>query len=123
MRKYMNILKKISKEKMKNNNEKCNRWLRIMVVKEGEKKERKKEKKKKGNVASGKWDVWESWCEINKKNKCFMYLSICGIKLMCILSFTFESNCETNLKALLECMNRQYFFSSYIKIKKVKAKF
>ena len=52
MRKYMNILKKISKEKKKNNNEKCNRWLRIMVVKEGEKKERKKEKKK---SECGKW--------------------------------------------------------------------
>ena len=68
-----------------------------MVVKEGEKKERKK-KEKSGNVASGKWDVWESWCERNKKNKWFMYLSIGGIKVMCILSFTFEGNCGTKWK-------------------------
>ena len=90
--------------------------------KRGGKKERKK-KEKSGNVASGKWDMWESWCERNKKNKLFMYLSIGGIKVMCVLSFTFKSNYETNLKALLKYMNRQYFFSSYIKIKKVKAKF
>ena len=76
-----------------------------MVVKEGEKKERKK-KEKSGNVASGKWDMWGSWCERNKKNKLLMYLSIGGIKVMCILSFTFEGNCETNLKVLLKYMNR-----------------
>ena len=39
-----------------------------------------------------------------------MYLLTCGIKLVCTLFFTFEGNCETNLKALLECMNKQYFF-------------
>ena len=42
---------------------------------------------------------------------------------MCTLSFTFEGNCGTNLKALLECMNRQYFFPFYTKIKKKKVKF
>ena len=47
-----------------------------------------------------------------------MYLLISGIKLMCTLSFTFEGNCGINLKALLECMNKQYFFSFYTKIKK-----
>ena len=52
-----------------------------------------------------------------------MYLLTCYIKLMCILSFTFGGNCGTTLKALLECMNRQYFFSFYTKIKKKKAKF
>ena len=52
-----------------------------------------------------------------------MYLSTSGIKLLCTLSFTFESNCGTNLKALLECMNRQYFFPFYTKIKKQKEKF
>ena len=45
--------------------------------KRGEKKRKEKIKKEKsGNVASGKWDVWESWCERNKKNKLFMYLLI-----------------------------------------------
>ena len=52
-----------------------------------------------------------------------MYLLINGIKLMCTLSFTFEGNCEINLKALLECMNKQYFFPFYTKIKKKKVKF
>ena len=52
-----------------------------------------------------------------------MYLLTCDIKLVCILSFTFGGNCGTTLKALLECMNRQYFFSFYTKIKKKKAKF
>ena len=47
-----------------------------------------------------------------------MYLLTGGIKLVCILSFTFKGNCETNLKALLEFMNKQYFFSFYTKIKK-----
>ena len=51
-----------------------------------------------------------------------MYLLI-GIKLMCTLSFTFEGNCGTNLKALLKCMNRQYFFSFKTKIKTEKVKF
>ena len=77
-----------------------------MVVKEGEKKKERKKKEKSGNVASGKWDVWESWCERNKKNKWFMYLWIVSVKVICILSFTFEGNCETNLKALLKYMNR-----------------
>ena len=36
-----------------------------------------------------------------------MYFLTCGIKLVYILSFTFESNRGTNLKAILECMNRQ----------------
>ena len=52
-----------------------------------------------------------------------MYLLRDGIKLMCILSFTFEGNCRTNLKALLECMDKQYFFPFYTKIKKKKVKF
>ena len=52
-----------------------------------------------------------------------MYLLTSDIKLVCTLSFTFEGNCGTNLKALLECMNRQYFFPFYTKIKKKKAKF
>ena len=53
-----------------------------------------------------------------------MYLLTCRIKLMCTLSFTFKGNCRTNLKALLECMNRQYFFFPfYTKIKKKKVKF
>ena len=52
-----------------------------------------------------------------------MYLLISGIKLVCTLSFTFKGNCGINLKALLECMNRQYFFLFYIKIKKKKLKF
>ena len=52
-----------------------------------------------------------------------MYLLIGDIKLMCTLSFTFEGNCGTNSKTLLECMNRQYFFSFYTKIKKKKVKF
>ena len=53
-----------------------------------------------------------------------MYLLTGDIKLVCTLSFTFKGNCGTNLKALLECMNRQFFFFSfYIKIKKKKVKF
>ena len=52
-----------------------------------------------------------------------MYLLTCGIKLVCTLSFTFEDNCGTNLKALLEYMNRQYFFPFYTKIKRKKVKF
>ena len=52
-----------------------------------------------------------------------MYLLTDSIKLVCILSFTFEGNCGTNLKALLECMNKQYFFPFYTKIKKKKVKF
>ena len=60
----------------------------------------------------------------NNKNKWHIYLlTVGGIKLVCNLSFTFEGNCETNLKALLECMNRQYFFPFYTKIKKEKVKF
>ena len=43
-----------------------------------------------------------------------MYLLTGDIKLVCTLSFTFEGNCKTNLKALLECMNKQYFFSHFI---------
>ena len=35
-----------------------------------------------------------------------MYLLTGGIKLVFTLSFTFKGNCRTNLKALLECMNR-----------------
>ena len=52
-----------------------------------------------------------------------MYLLTCDIKLMYTLSFTFEGNCGTNLKALLECMNRQYFSPFYTKIKREKVKF
>ena len=38
--------------------------------KRGEKKRKEKRKKEKSeNVASGNWDVWESWCERNKINK------------------------------------------------------
>ena len=51
-----------------------------------------------------------------------MYLLTGDIKLVCTLSFTFEGNCGANLKALLECMNRQYFFPIYAKIKKKKSK-
>ena len=47
-----------------------------------------------------------------------MYLLTDSIKLVCTLSFTLEGNCGTNLKALLECMNKQYFFPFYTKIKK-----
>ena len=65
--------------------------------------EKKKERKKK---KAEMWQVVSETCERNKKNKCFMYLSIGGIKVMCILSFTFEGNCGTNLKALLKYMNR-----------------
>ena len=49
-----------------------------------------------------------------------MYLLTGDIKLVCTLSFTFEGNCGTNLKVLLECMNRQYFphFTLKLKMKK-----
>ena len=101
---YEHIKKNIKGKKI--SNEKYNRWLWIMVVKDGEKKKERKKKEKSGDVASGKWDVWESWCERNKKNKWFMCLWIVSIKVKCILSFTFEGNCETNLKVLLKYMNR-----------------
>ena len=52
-----------------------------------------------------------------------MYLLTDNIKFVCTLSFTFEGNYGTNLKTLLECMNKQYFFSFYTKIKKKKVKF
>ena len=52
-----------------------------------------------------------------------MYLLTDDIKLMYTLFFTFEGNCEINLKALLERMNEQYFFPFYTKIKKKKVKF
>ena len=52
-----------------------------------------------------------------------MYLLTDDIKLMYTLFFTFEGNCEINLKALLERMNGQYFFPFYTKIKKKKVKF
>ena len=52
-----------------------------------------------------------------------MYLLIDNIKLVYTLSFTFEGNCGMNLKTLMKCMNGQYFFPFYTKIKKQKAKF
>ena len=52
-----------------------------------------------------------------------MYLLTYNIKLMCTLSFTFEDNCGTNLKALLECMNKQYYFPFTPKLKRKKVKF
>ena len=52
-----------------------------------------------------------------------MYLLMGGIKLVCTLLFTFKGNCGINLKALLECTNRQYFFPFYTKTKKKKVKF
>ena len=66
----------------------------------------KKEKKKKKKVET--WQVVREiyWCEKHNKNKLYMYLLTSCIKLMYTLSFTFEGNCGTNLKALLECMNR-----------------
>ena len=83
----------------------------------------KKEKKKKKKVET--WQVVRDiyWCERNNKNKWHMYLLTCDIKLMYTLSFTFEGNCGTDLKALLECMNRQYFSPFYTKIKREKVKF
>ena len=51
-----------------------------------------------------------------------MYLSTDGIKLVCTLFFTFEGNYRTNLKTLLECVNRQYFFLFYTKCQKEKVK-
>ena len=82
----------------------------------GGRRGKKKKKKKKVEM----WQVVREiyWCEKNNKNKLHMYLLTCGIKLVCTLLFTFEGNCGTNLKALLECMNKQYFFSFYTKIKK-----
>ena len=47
-----------------------------------------------------------------------MVLNWCVLYLLLL-----EGNCGTNLKALLECMNRQYFFPFYTKIKKKKVKF
>ena len=84
-------IKKNIKEKWKNNNNNYDRWQWIMVVGKGKKRK--------------KWETWQVvskiyWYEKNNKNKLQMYLSICSIKLMCILFFTFESNCETNLKAV-----------------------
>ena len=66
----------------------------------------REENKKKKKM--GKWqEVWEIyWCERSNKNKWHMYLLTCDIKLMCTLLFTFKGNCATNLKTLLECMNR-----------------
>ena len=58
------------------------------------------------------------WCEKNNKNKWHIYFSTGSIKLMCTLSFTFKGNCEMNLKILLKCTNKQYFFSFYTKIEK-----
>ena len=80
---------------------------------------------KKGKKKMGMWQVIRKiyWCERNNKNKWHMYLSIGGIKLMCTLFFTFEGNCGTNLKIILECIDRQYFFSFYNKIKKEQIKF
>ena len=63
------------------------------------------------------------WCVRNNKNKWHVYLLTGGIKLVYTLSFTFEGNCGTNLKALLECMNKQYFSPFYTKIIKEKVKF
>ena len=85
----------------------------------GGKRGKNKGKKKSGNVTSS--EIY--WYEKSNKNKWHIYLSTCGVKLVCTLSFTFEGNCETNLKALLECMNRQYFPPFYTKIKKEKLKF
>ena len=83
----------------------------------------KKEKRKKKKVET--WQVirWIYWCEKINKIKLPMYLLTDSIKLVCTLSFTFEGNCGTNLKTPLECMNRQYFFPFYTKIKKKKVKF
>ena len=80
-----------------------------------------------GRRGEKKVETWQVvreiyWCEKNNKNKLHMYLLTCGIKLMYTLSFTFEGNYGTNLKALLECMNKQYFFPFYTKIKKKKVK-
>ena len=61
----------------------------------GKRGEKKKERKKKKVEM---WQVVRETCERNKKNKWFMYLSIGGIKVMCILSFTFEGNCGTKWK-------------------------
>ena len=50
----------------------------------GGKRRGKKERKKKKKVEM--WQVVSEMCERNKKTKLFMYLSIGGIKMMCILS-------------------------------------
>ena len=73
----------------------------------------------------GMWQVVREiyWCERNNKNKWHIYWLTGDIKLVYTLSFTFKDNCGTNLKALLECMNRKYFFPFYTKIKKKKVKF
>ena len=73
----------------------------------------------------GTWQVVNEiyWCKKNNKNKWYMYLLIDNIKLVYTLSFTFEGNCGMNLKTLMKCMNGQYFFPFYTKIKKQKAKF
>ena len=81
------------------------------------------EKKKKKKMET--WQMVREiyWCEKNNKNKWHMYLLTGDIKLVCTLSFTFKSNCGINLKTLLECMNSQYFFPFYTKIKNKKVKF
>ena len=81
-----------------------------MTIDYGSKRGKQGEKWKKKKV--GTWQVVSKiyWCERNDKNKLHMYLSTSDIKLVSTLSFTFEGNCGTNLKVLLECMNRQYFF-------------
>ena len=67
---------------------------------------RGKKKRKKSKVET--WQVVKEvhWYARNNKNKWHMHLLTGDIKLVCTLSFTFEGNCGTNLKALLECMNR-----------------
>ena len=65
-----------------------------------------------GRRGKKKVEMWQVvreiyWCEKNNKNKLHMYLLTCGIKLMYTLSFSFKGNYGTNLKALLECMNKQ----------------
>ena len=92
-----------------------------MTIDYGSKRGKQGEKWKKKKV--GTWQVVSKiyWCERNDKNKLHMYLSTCDIKFVCTLSFTIKVNCGTNLKVLLECMNRQFFF--YTKIEKEKVKF
>ena len=70
---------------------------------------------RRGKKEKEKVETWQVvreiyWCEKNNKIKWPMYLLTDNIKSVCTLSFTFEGNCGTNLKALLECMNKQYFF-------------
>ena len=69
-----------------------------------------------------KVETWQAvneiyWCERNK-NKLYMYFSIGGIKLVYTLSFTFEGNYGTNLKALLEISNIFSYFTLKLKRKK-----